>query len=42
MKLRSPITGAELTVLDAAHIANADQPAAYAHIVLTFLAHNPA
>ena len=40
--IHSRIAGAELTILDAAHIANVEQPAAYAQAVLAFLARNPA
>jgi 3-oxoadipate enol-lactonase len=40
--IHSRIAGAQLTILDAAHIANVEQPTAYAQAVLAFLAHNPA
>ena len=35
--IRSHIPGATLTVLDAAHISNVEQPSAYTDAVLTFL-----
>jgi 3-oxoadipate enol-lactonase len=40
--IHSRIAGAELTVLDAAHIANVEQSAAYTQAVLAFLARNAA
>ncbi len=38
--IHSRIAGAGLTILEAAHIANVEQPAAYAQAVLAFLARN--
>ena len=35
--IRSRIPGATLTVLDAAHISNVEQPETYTHAVLSFL-----
>jgi 3-oxoadipate enol-lactonase len=40
--IHSRIAGAELTILDAAHIANVEQPIAYAQAVLGFLARDAA
>jgi 3-oxoadipate enol-lactonase len=40
--IHSRIAGASLTILDAAHISNVEQPSAYAETVLGFLARRAA